>query len=311
MQTAGVEVSGALFYPSKNHSKLNGKAFQPEAQYGRVMVNPCYRIAPLASGVQALCDSGAFQDIDAQRRLPVEEALRRQLAFETLISPSSSWHFEAIAIYDQMLGVDEVLVGGKKVKRRGDKESGRRAVAETLKAAAYYATQRDQIRGRIMFVGQGVNPDQYIDDCLTPMLDLMRPGDYFALGGFCIIGKVPSLKPLFVQTLARALPLLKKRGIKRVHLLGVTVPDMVALASQMCRAERLTLSLDSSSLEVNSVLGKVFVGGKWVKVYSKEDKFINYHPNDLAHRNILAYHEWCATLRNAPPPTIRQLPFAM
>lgn len=300
---------GLLFYPSKNHSRLNRKDFCPEVFGGRVMVNPNYNISPLPEGVLAICDSGAFQDIDKNKRLSQEKALLRQLEFEKRVAPNDDWCFESIAIYDQMLGVDEQIVNGKKVKVRGDRDSSQGAIKETLASAEYYNRNRDLVRGRIMFVGQGIDSEQYIRECVIPMMDYMKHGDWFGFGGFCIIGRVPSLKPLFYRVFSEVLPLVKKCGVTRFHLLGVTVTDAVSHVSDIARQEGVVLSNDSSSIEVNSILGKVFLEcqGKWKKLYGRAEKYKSYHPADLAHDNIAAYHRWCSQIY---PPSYRpvQLP---
>jgi hypothetical protein len=285
-----------LFYPSKVNNGLNRRPYLPELQCGRVMLNPNYPVR-LARPVPAMCDSGAFQDIDKGQRLLPWTALERQLAYERRVSADwPDWHFEAIVTYDQMLGVDEQVVDGKKIKRRGNEATARPAIAETLRAAAYYSRHRDRVRGALCFAAQGATPRQYVQECVVPLLDLMQPGDWFAFGGFCIIGRVPSLKPVFAETARAALPLLRRKGIRRAHLLGIGVTDMVRLAAELGRAEGVAMSTDTSSIEVNSVLGKVFDGARWHVRYTKEQKGTAYHPCDLAHANLLYYDAFCASL---------------
>lgn len=291
-----------IFYPSKCHNALNGRAFRPEWVCGRAMLNPKYGAARLSVPVPALVDSGAFQDIDTGLRLLPWTALSRQLAYIRTVAADldargyPAWQPEGVMIYDQMAGVDEALIDGKKQKVRGTEETARPAIAATLQSAAYYASQRARIRGAIAFVGQGVTPRQYVQECVVPLLDLMQPGDWFAFGGFCIIGRVPSLKPLFVETVRATLPLLARKGIRRAHLLGVAVTDMVRFAAEEGRRAGIAMSLDTSSIEVNSVLGKVFDGRRWVKRYDKADKYTAYHPCTLAEANLLYYDAFCRWL---------------
>lgn len=304
-----------LFYPSKANDKLNRKWFHPEAVNGRVMLNPNYPIRKLLPGTLAMCDSGAFQDIDSGIRLPQHAALDRQLRFEEQLRWYTNNHdfaFEALCIYDQMAGVDEAIVNGKKVKRRGTVETAQAAVSETLRSAAYYHAHRNEIRGTIAFVGQGVTPDQYINDCLLPMFDVMQAGDWFAFGGFCIIGRQPSLLPVFQATYTRALPLLKRKGINRVHILGVCYPPAITFASEVARRERVIVSTDSSAPEQAACIGgAVYQDGKQCHgVYDKEHKRLDereylsalergehvYHPWYLANSNIRSYHDWTVEL---------------
>lgn len=125
---------------------------------------------------------------------------------------------------------------------------------------------------------------------------MMQPGDWFAFGGFCIIGRVPSLKPVFAETARVVLPLLARKGVRRAHLLGIGVTDMVRLAAELGRQEGIVMSTDTSSIEVNSILGKVFDGARWHYRYTKEQKGSAYHPCELAHANLLYYDAFCASL---------------
>jgi hypothetical protein len=290
-----------LFYPSKNNNALNRRPFSPDLVTGRAMVNPHYPVL-VSPATLAMCDSGAFQDDGVSRpRLQPWEALTRQLALEQRMSwhatgAPDGWRFESIVTYDQMFGVDECMVDGAKVKRRGTIETAQPAVDETLRAAAYYATQRHRIQGRVVFAAQGIDPDHYVDACVMPMLDVMRPGDWFAFGGFCIIGKVPSLKPLFYETVERVLPLLRRRGIPRAHILGVCVADAIRYADAAGKRHGVEMSTDSSSIEVNSIMGRVFDAGRWEQRYTKAEKYVGYHPCDLAHANIETYARWSGSL---------------
>lgn len=288
-----------LFYPSKTHDTLNRIPFNPELINGRVMLNPLHPAYYLQADTKALIDSGAFQELGS--RGTATEALNRQLAFIQKVRAKNEladWEPEALCIYDQMAGVDEAIIDGKKQKIRGTYESAKLAVAETLTAAEVYKAAEAKIGSPIMYIAQGINPQQYTYECLVPMLDLMRATDYFGYGGFCIIGRKPKLKPVFYETLALTLPLLRKKGIKRIHLLGVCVSDCVRIATREAAKYGLTISTDSSSPEVNgAVFGKTFTREKWVCTYSKDQKFLDYHPHALAMQNITDYHNWVELLR--------------
>jgi hypothetical protein len=289
------------FYPSKNNNRLNRMSFTPECMTGsvkRVMLNPHYPVTT-AKGTKKIFDSGAFQELDMKDRLTPKQALARQLSMNDLVrfrSEDYDNHAEAFITYDMLVGVDEALINGERVKRRGNEETARPAVAATLESACYYASQRQRIPGAIAFAAQGATPDQYINECVIPMFDLMQPGDWFAFGGFCIIGMQPSLKPLFMETVARVLPLLVKRGIIRAHILGVCVSDMVRYAADEGKKHGVVMSTDSSSIEINSIMGKVWNDGKWMKVYEKAQKYVDYWPTPLAHENIKRFSEWSSNL---------------
>lgn len=287
-----------LYYPSKTQDKLNrGKAFYPDRLVGRAMVNPLYPIRQIAPDARIICDSGAFQDLGARPRLSPRGALERQLRFEEQLrwyTDNHGFAFEAMVIYDQMAGVDETIISGRKVKVRGTLDTARAAVAETLQAARYYASQRHRIRGALCFAGQGVTPDQYVEECVAPMALLMRPGDWFAFGGFCIIGRQRSLIPIFYETFTRVLDALIPHGITRYHLLGVTVPEPVEFAAAEAARRGVAVSTDSSAIEFASLVNGVeYIDGRNKRGrYVRADKYVNYCPVDLAHKNIVAYSEW-------------------
>lgn len=290
-----------LFYPSKNNDNLNRKPFAPEKLTGRAMLNPYYggRCKHVLPNTKAIIDSTAFQTMLARKQ--PWQALDDQLRYERQLAlrmDDSEWYAEALIHYDQMLGVDEAYTDdGKKIKTRGNRETARQAIEATLASAQYYASQRHRVRGALAFAAQGIDPDQYINDCVLPLFDLMQSGDWLALGGFCIIGMRPKLIPHFCETLERVLPLCKKRGVARIHILGVCVAGPIRFAAALARNYKIAISTDSSSIEVNSAaFGKTFANGRWHKTYTKAQKFVDYHPCDLAHANIARYHQWSQSL---------------
>lgn len=291
-----------LFYPSRTRDTLNGyKPVHFERLVGRAMLNPLYPIRCLDPRAASICDSGAFQDLGARPRLSPRSALERQLRYEEQLrwhTGEHAWHFEAMCIYDEMAGVDEAIVEGRKRKVRGNEDTARRAVEATLEAAAYYASRRADIRGRLMFAGQGINPRQYVEECVEPMAALMRPGDWFAFGGFCIIGRQRTLIPVFKETFPAVLDTLIPRGITRFHLLGVCVPEAVTFAAAEAAARGVAISTDSSAVELASVIsGAVYVNGRKKRgPWTKAQKGVDYCPTDLAHKNIVAYSEWAYSL---------------
>lgn len=278
------------------------------------MCNPHYPVTTIR-GSRRIWDSGAFQERDMLNRLEPYQALDRQLAADDICRYRSKDYdnpAEAIVTYDMLLGVDEAIVNGKRIKKRGSEETARQAVYETLRSAAYYATQRQKINDRtaIAFAAQGATVEQYVD-CVIELLGMMQPQDWLAFGGFCIIGKQPSLKPLFVKTVQQVLPMLARKGIVRAHILGVTVADMVDFAAKEGRKHGIVISTDSSGVETNSIMGKIFDGSQylltgeygenkyitpWTHRWGREDKYTKYKPCELAMENIQRYHEWSTAL---------------
>lgn len=304
------------FYPAKNNDKLNTRAFQPEQIAGRVMVNPRYpirKLAPVApwwcdrcrlfhTFPRVRCDSGAFQDV-GQRRLSPWQALDAQLRFEEQLRwwlGDETFHFEVVFIYDDPAGVDEAVIDGKKIKVRGTEASAALAVADTLSAARYYASQRPRIQGRIGWVGQGIDADQYAA-CVAAMLPLMQPHDVMGYGGFCILGRMPTrMTATFQETIARVAPLVRDSvGITHHHLLGVMYAPGIRFAAALAERLALTFATDGSGPEQAACIsGAVYRddGTQNHSVYTKEQKYKEYHPCDLAHANIRTYSAWASGL---------------
>lgn len=285
-----------IFYPSKTNNRLNRRPFAPEHITGTAMVNPHYRVR-LAPGTRYIIDSGAFQERDMHARLQPWRALDRQLRLETQIEfGGGPAHAEALITYDMLDGVDEALTDAGRIKRRGTDDTASQAVYETIRSARYYKTQEGRVRGAIAYACQGVSTEQYIA-CARALLPLMRPGrDWFAFGGFCITGLQPArILPVFVATLEALTPLLADRGITRAHLLGVCFPDAIGVVQRLERACGVTFSTDSSAPERAGVFGSVYHAGRQRQRYTRDQKYIDYHPRDLAHQNIRDYAAWLET----------------
>jgi hypothetical protein len=204
-------------------------------------------------------------------------------------------------------------VTDERVKARGTVDTAAKAVAISIENAHYYGAHRSCLPGPIAFAAQGASPDQY-EYCVDQILPLFQPGDILALGGFCIVGMKPEYKAQLLEVSRRVFTKLNKLGIKRAHLLGVAVSDMVFRVGQIANEHGVSLGFDSSSIEVNSVLGKIWEPKQasyvqmfdipycnrqvadWTKVYGKIDKKVRYHPADLAHDNINKYTQWLDTL---------------
>lgn len=281
-------------YPGKNNNELNTLPFLPEMVNGRAMVNPHYRVE-LAPGTRYVIDSGAFQERDMLARLQPWQALRRQLQLEAQIEYGTcGMPAEAIVTYDMLVGVDEAIVDGRRKKTRGDEVSAAPAVFETLRSARYYKSQEHEIRGAIAYAAQGATVPQYLD-CVAQLLPMMRPGrDWLALGGFCIIGRMPSLKKTFYEVLSEALAMCRARGINHIHILGVTVADAITKAIAIGKDyQEITLSTDSTGPEMCAVFGRGYrTNGTQERRYTKAQKGIDYTTAGLAVENITDYHNW-------------------
>jgi hypothetical protein len=284
-----------MFYPSKNNDRLNRLPFSPEAITGTAMVNPHYPVE-LKAGARYIIDSGAFQERDMVNRLEPWTALDRQLRLEAQIEYGGhDGHAEAIVTYDMLDGVDEALTEQGRVKRRGDDDSASPAVLETIRSAKYYVTQRHRIRGAIAYACQGVSTAQYVA-CAEQLIPLMRPWvDWFAFGGLCITGLIRGkMLPVFEQTLYAVTPMLVAAGVLRAHMLGVCIPEAVRMMRALERTyPTIVFSTDSRAPETaGCIWGRVYKEGRQVDCYTKDQKWVDYHPNELAHRNVRDYATW-------------------
>lgn len=282
------------FYPSKVNAGSIQYPYMPEKITNRVMLNPKYQIKQFSHLPYAICDSGAFQDIDKHQRLTPDKALQRQLAYEFKIQTQFNnydWRFESFCIYDQMIGVDECIIDGKKIKQRGTEETGKQAIEDTLRSAVYYNSQRNKV-STITYIAQGVTTEQYMY-CTKELLMLANEKDYYGFGGFCITGKQRKVMlPLFFGAVDAVLPLLRKKNIKRAHILGVCLPEAITYIVQKAKVVSIEISTDSSAPELNAVaFGKVYnEQGRLHKHAGK--KWIDYNPIDLAHENVRKYDVW-------------------
>lgn len=301
------------FYPSKTNDRLNRRPFHPEL-VGRVMVNPRYPVRELSRVApwycwrchtphtfpRVRCDSGAFQDI-GKRRLEPRQALEAQLRFEEQLrwwTGDHSFHFETIFIYDDPAGVDEAIIDGVKIKVRGDEKSAVPAVANTLAAARYYATQRKHIQGGIGWVGQGIDADQYLA-CVRAQLPYFKRGDVLGLGGFCIWGRMPKqMRETAHETIGRVVNAARFRGVRDFHLLGVMYAPGISWAARLARQRRVRFSTDGSAPEQAACIGgRGYAAGRQIDLgWRPEHKYRGYHPCDLALENIRAYHDWARSL---------------
>jgi hypothetical protein len=195
----------------------------------------------------ALLDSGAFTD-PPHKRLDPEHALERQLAWERRaadIWQVESWQAHYLVSYDLL--IDETWTDGCKLKRRWDIASAEVAVSTTVEAARYLASQRERLTPRTLVLSaQGVDAIQY-EECATEILKVAQPGDWFGLGGWCIIGLQKRWLPTFWQTLYRVLPRVQAAGLSHVHIFGVLWQPALGGLLWLADQHGLTVSTDSKS----------------------------------------------------------------
>lgn len=198
-----------------------------------------------ASQVVGLLDSGAFSD-PPEARLTPEAALERQLTWEREAQRwwRYPWQAEALVSYDLL--IDEKWTGGKRRKERWSVKEADAAVRTTVDAAAFLSSQRGGLAPRkLCLAAQGVDAIQYAE-CAAGVLEHARPGDWFGLGGWCILGWWRSWIPVFWAAARRVLPMVERAGIGRVHIFGVMYRPVLGPLLWLCDRHNLALSTDSS-----------------------------------------------------------------
>jgi len=172
-----------------------------------------------------------------------------------------------------------------------------------MPSAWFYASKDHGRLNGAPFVPESVCPFVMLNPLYQNLLDFSDSRDLYAFGGFCIIGVQPSLKPQFAATVRAVAPRLKKKGIKRAHLLGVCAHDCVQVAFDELHKFDVDVSTDGSGPEKNSINGRVWDmgytrlskhGSPWRQAFTKEQKKAagGYHPAELSLENIRRYVEW-------------------
>lgn len=214
-------------------------------------------------------DSGAFQDTDKDKRITVEEALERQLKLESKVGMIS----ERIVAYDHIGNVED-----------------------TIEANKYLVSKREELKPRqLVLMIQGATTKEYIE-CLVETLKIASPEDCIGLGGVAMSGRVNEIKFKLLDAIKIGLPIICNSKVKDVHIFGVgtfNVLKEVAYIKEVLEivgvnTDQLNISCDTSSFEIMSTMGSVIDEDqeKWVKIYTKQQKFIDYHPADLTIENM-------------------------
>lgn len=195
--------------------------------------------------VTGLLDSGAFSD-SPEERLSEEEALLRQIRWESEAARfwGAPWQAEAVVSYDLL--VDEKWLSGVRIKERCSVAEAEHKVRVTVDAAAYLASQRERLQPRqLVLACQGVDATQYAE-CVEGVLAYALPQDWIGLGGWCILGQQRSWLPVFWDAMRRCLPKIAAAGVCRVHIFGVLWEPALAGLLWLCDQHGLALSTDSS-----------------------------------------------------------------
>lgn len=286
------------FYVSKCNNTLNAVQYSPETITPYLCLNPYYKVnLDKNRNVSYILDSGAFQDVKG-RRLSFNDALARQLSFEKTVGRPA----EAIVSYDHL--VDEQMVDGVQSKKRVDRDIGKEYVEETIAAAEYLSSKRDELGERKLVLScQGADVAQYLD-CLDAILEIARPGDIIGFGGYCILSKDKRYEEEFYHVVTKGIPRIKEAGIDRVHIFGMGVFRALVQADIFARMNGVECSYDTSAAEINAVFGKSFnpLEGQMSKIFGKCHKNMGYRSADLAMFNIRLILDYWEKIGEMPLP---------
>jgi hypothetical protein len=90
-------------------------------------------------------------------------------------------------------------------------------------------------------------------------------GDILGLGGWCILGKVPSLVPSFWQTMNLVIPFAAQEGIKRVHIWGSIYAPAIGALLRLCDEYGVEMSADTAHPAYAPAFGRWGYGSWRVK----------------------------------------------
>jgi hypothetical protein len=241
-------------YIGKTANNLNRKPWCPENITPRICVNPLYPSVVVSGKCNMIVDSGAYQD--ESHRLSLEGALSRQIEMERRIGQPA----EYIVAYDKIGDIKETMVANEYLLKRAEISDGRK-----------------------ILVTQGGDDSEY-SRCLKNLIDLhdVSSGFVIGFGGVAKCGTNPKIEARLYNAILE-----NKRDldtVDRVHIFGCFTDRVLKTVEHII--PEVCISVDTSTCEMRSVMGNVFCNGQWAKTYSKDQKYSEYHPNDLAHDNV-------------------------
>lgn len=248
-------MAGYLFYSGvgemdyNHHPVYTGSHACVSPIYGSTKQTKRKNRVSVPKGTKVIQDCGAFSDTP-ECRLSSEDALKRQREHAKEFGYEDD--IEARADYDCLL-IDEIWENGVRRKERWPEEAGEIAVKVSVEAARFMNDHRDGIP--IIFSAQGVSPSQYVrcTEQIVPLLDPER--DIFGLGGWCILGKLPRMLPIFQEAMHHVIPILGQSGIRRVHIWGVCYAPALGELLYLADQWGIQVSTDSVGASVRPTRG--------------------------------------------------------
>ena len=247
-----------LIFISKTSDILNKKKTDIEKFTNNICLNPLYSSnVTLTKQCNIMMDSGAFQE--RNNRVNVLQAYNRQNSFEKKLNQNANY----IVAYDK---IDNAIVTMENNK---------------------YLLNLDISNKKVCLV-QGDDIEWY-KICLKSLLKLSNEYDFvLGFGGIAKIANNSYIKDKLYTSISET----KEEfiNIKHIHLFGV-LNEFIINDIQKIFPDKL-ISVDTAGIEIKSVMGMEFIKGRWIKRYNKLDKYINYHPTDLLHINLINVLEY-------------------
>lgn len=241
------------------------------------------------SGTSVFEDSAAFCDSPGDR-LSFSGAFDRQLGHALKYDYADK--IAGMASYDLL--IDEKWIDGRRHKARWSENEAIDAVHETVEAAHFLSKNRHLVPNNapLILSAQGVTAAQYLECAkgIAPFFD----GDILGLGGWCILGKMPSLMPSFRETIRLVIPF-AAQFTKRAHIWGVCYAPALGELLWMCDQFGIRLSTDSSGPQVRPTRGEWGYMGWRDPNYRRQP--VEIRGLERA-RHVEATREWLADFRS-------------
>lgn len=219
-------------------------------------------------GTMVLQDSGAYgEPLSAfNRRLTFINALKRQEEHAVKYNYADKIAYRAS--YDLLVDHRMIAEKGSSVRTivRCNGITGIEAVDITVRAAQFINKHRNGYH--LALNAQGSTPIQYFQ-CVQKIMPLFQDGDALGLGGFCILGRCPSLMADFLEILSLVIPFVSAEGVKIIHLYGNIYRYSLLACLAICDYYGISMSTDSAFPSYAPRLGKWGYGSWRRKNYKR------------------------------------------
>lgn len=242
---------------SKTSNTLNGKPIRTTEISKNICISVNYPTVSVNKNNNLLIDSGAYQERFFRKSLTF--AYQRQI--EVINKVGVKPHY--LAAYDRI----------------GDYN-------ETIKANNFIVENCDKNIIPILIL-QGENITE-MEKCYKE-IGIPNREICLGIGGINNAGRDLRIRNKLYKFLDRNIKDIYNRGINKIHFFGIGSISVIYDIYTKYNSVEMLYSFDTAGVEIKSVMGASFEDFKWVKKYSKEDKFVKYHPNDLYHENLIKY----------------------